>query len=205
MAPRIASLLVVALAGCSPGKTRGSSEGQTNPGEVIHNTTIRTSDSEFLGGSGLTLVALPDFVRYEVNVNGNSSAVEQWAMVMQLDADTVQAGHGSARVEDRPAAIGVASLYRKNSTGSFTWGTAGTLAFELSKGRISGAVTAAVPESLNATFEGVLNVTCYLPGDGVYDGGSVMSEDGGPAPVLEIDETLENPACESVRPWAPAK
>lgn len=215
MAPRIASLLVVALAGCAVDKTRHE-QGQSMPGEVTNITTIRTNDSEFVGGSGLALYDFdalpPGGVRYDLSINGRNSAGDGWGVRAYLDAEAVETGRASVELATEPGGLGIVSLTRESatngrniSTNDLVVASAGTLTFEFEKGHITGEVSGAIPDSLNATFEGVLGVVCYVPGDGVYDGGSVMSEDGGPAPVLELDETLENPACETVRPWAPAK
>jgi hypothetical protein len=203
MVPRIAILLGVALAGCSRDKTRYE-QGLTGPGEATKGTVIRTSDSEFPGGSGLALYALPDSVRYQLSINGQSSTGETWSVIAYLDAEAVQTGRSSLGLLTSPSGVGIASLNRASGT-SVVPASAGTLAFEFEKGRVAGGVTGAVPESLNATFEGVLGVVCYVPRSGVSEGGGLMSDDGGPEPVLAPDETLTNPACELVRPWAPAK
>jgi hypothetical protein len=209
---RIAGLLFVALAGCSLSKSR-QGESSSGPGEPTNLTTIRTNDSEFVGGSGLALnhygALPPGGVRYDLGIDGRNSAGDGWSVRAYLDAEAVETGRASVKLATEPGGLGVVSLTRQTVDGdaqvALITASAGTLTFEFEKGQITGQVTAAVPDSLNATFEGVLGVVCYVPGSGVTDGGSVMSEEGGPAPVLTLDETLENPACEIVRPWAPAQ
>ena len=196
--------VVSAMAGCSLAKS-GDSENASAPGEATNLTVIHTADAEFVGGSGLAIYAPVGSILYQLTVNGRSSSGERWSAVTHVEEQTLFAGRGSAGIEARPAALGVAELHRQTAAGDLVPASAGTFAFQLEKGHITGQVTAAVPDMMNATFEGALGVACYVPGTGVSEGGSVRSLDGGPAPVLTPDEKLENPLCQPVRGWAPSQ
>jgi hypothetical protein len=199
MATRIVVVLAVCLMGCST--ERAQSEGSSAPPNEFAEVIIRTSDSEFKGGAVLLGTARSAGMLYELSVEGRSSTGEIWAVHTQLDIEMISSGRGSASVQPTPAAVGVAFVQRQTSPESFVLATSGSLAFEITKGHISGDVTAATPENFDATFEGKLATACYVPATRASEGGGTQPD----GDVLVIDETLENPACEMLLPWAPAK
>ena len=145
--------------------------------------------------------ATPSFM---LTIHGTSGA-EAWSVTAMLSSAQAAEGRAALLVTNTSIAEGLANVTHLITTGARAQASAGTLNFAVTKGRISGAVTAA-PAELAASVVGDTSVSCWVPRSslaaeaGATPQGTTNAA-GDDSEVLVEDRDLATPPCSALRLW----
>lgn len=187
------ALLPLAIGGCSANAAPelNSSVGST---VVVITGAQRTYSSVF----PVELKAMyGDKPSLQVSVQG-SSGTESWSLVAWPALDQATTGNLTANVVGLGIGDGLGTLTQRLPDGSVNTQFSGKMTVSVSPGRVAGEV-ATLPASGNASFSGVLTVSCWVPvsvlGAAATAGGSITPTGiGAPEPLVE-DTALATASC----------